>query len=534
MPPDPDRTVGDAVPAAGTYPDPAAGAVQVLTGKMVSLRFVVSALRRTRRLWLAVGALGLVAGIGYHFVVPVKYGATATLYLAHPAGSASTVEAQNDLAILKAATVADHAIARLGPAGKGLTPSGLLGKAPATITSGNVMTLTLSGPSSSAAVQRVNALGAAYLAFRSHLYQEQNQSVVTATDQQISNLRTQITSLSSQIGALGTRTKGSSQQLANLQAQRGAATSSLLRLEQSVQQSNLDTLSVVHGSRVITPGTIVPTSRKKVLAVDGLTGMAGGLGAAVVMVIMLACLSDRLRRREDVAALVGAPVALSIGGLRRGIFRRSARAIAARREPALLPLVQHFRALVEQSPRHTLLVVAADDPRATAAAVAVVAGALAAQGKHVMVVDETRERSLGRAYGSGAPGIHTVYVGEDDPAITLLVPPRPWEADGSLDPTGEAAAADAVLVVAGVDPGTGAWHLRRWASHAVVSITAGNATARGVAALAELLDAAGIDVPSTVLLGADPDDESAGLPAAAPSTVERRLGAVPAAPVLAK
>lgn len=542
MAPEPDRTNGASThaprteaaadPAPGAT-DPAAGALQVLTGRMVSLRFVMAALRRARRLWLAAGVVGLLAGAGYHLVVPVKYSATATLYLAHPAGSASTVEAQNDLAIVKTATVANRAIARLGPAGKGLTPSGLLGKAPATITSGNVMTLTVSGPSSSSAVQRVNALAAAYLGFRAQIYEQQNRSVVAAADRQISNLDARITDLSSQITTLAT-TRGSSQQVANLEAQRASATSSLLSLQQSVQQQDLDTISVVHGSRVITPGTPVPTSRKKVLAVDGLTGMAGGLGAAVVVVIALACLSDRLHRREDVASLVGAPVGLSIGPLRRGFLRRrSIRAMASRRQPRLLALVHHYKELLGQSPRRTLTVVTADDPSETAAALLVAADTLAAQGSYVVVVDETPERALGRAFGAKVPGIRPVHV-RDGESVTLLVPPKPWEAGGDADVTDDAARADVVLVVAGIDPGAGAAHLRRWTSHAVLSVTAGKATTRGVAALVELLDAAGIDVPSAVLLDADVDDESAGLPVVASAGIERRLGPLAPAPLVAE
>lgn len=512
--------------------DPGSDALHVLTGRMVSFRFILASLRRTRRVWLAVALAGLLLGAGYHLVVPIKYNAAATLYLAHPAGSDSTVEAGNDLAILDTAAVADRAIERLGPTGKGLTPSALLGKAPATLTSDNVMTLAVSGPTSAAAVRRVNALATAYLAFRAHLFEAQNESFATATNKQIANLQTKIATLTSQIAALGTA--GSSQQLDNLQAQRASATAAITGLQQTVQQESLTTLSVVNGSRVITPGTAVPTSLKKALAFDGLTGLAGCFGMAVGLIVVVSVLSDRLRRREDVATLVGAPVAVSIGALRHHILRRrSIRAMVERREPGLQVLAYHLKEAVTHGHHHTVMVVSADDPRVPAAAMTLAARTLAAPGQRVVLVDETRDRTVGRAFGVGAAGPSTRHLGVGGgPPVTLLVPSRPWEpgGDGGLPP--EVARADAVFVIASVDPGTGAWHLRHWAPEAILAVTAGTAKARSVVALTELLGAAGISVPSAVLLGADPDDESAGLPAIEPPPVELRLGMLRPAPAL--
>lgn len=517
-----------------------AGSLRVLTGRMVSLRFFLAVLRRTRWIWLAAAMIGLVGGALYHVIVPVKYSATATLYLAHPSGTASTVEAQDDLAILQTPTVAEDAIHRLGKAGRGLTPTALLGKAPATVNSGNVFTLDLSGPTPAAAVRRVNALTSAFLAFRAQLYEQQNSAVTAATNHQIATLQAQVNSIDAQIAQLTTSTSGT--QLASLQAQRGRATSSINNLQQAIQQANLDTLSVVHASRVLTPGTLVPTSRKKVLAFDGITGMVGAGGVAICVILVLAVLSDRLRRREDLATLLGAPVPVSVTRPpRRGFRRPSLQALVVRREPALQVLVHHFASLLAGGQR-TLLVVPADDARIPGAALLSAAARLSAEGRRVALVDETRDRALGRAFGLAGTGATAVEVGSAPP-VSLVVPPKPWEreegAEQPLDPERaddevlpELEGVETVLVLASVDPAVGAWHLRRWRAGAVLCVTAGRSTTQRVTAQAELLSTAGIALPSAVLLGADPHDESVGLPVTETPVLERRLAMLHPSPAL--
>ncbi len=58
-------------PLGDSAVDPAAS--PLVTGRMVSLRFLTSALRRRRRLWLGLALLGLIIGIGFHVAVPPQY-----------------------------------------------------------------------------------------------------------------------------------------------------------------------------------------------------------------------------------------------------------------------------------------------------------------------------------------------------------------------------------------------------------------------------------------------------------------------------
>lgn len=525
MTPDPETKVEDDRRAA-----PETGTLHVLTGRLVGLQFLLAALRRARPVWMGLGLVGLLAGACYHFVVPIESSATATLYLAHTTGAASTAQGQGDLAMLDTPTVGHRAIALLGRQGDGLTPTSLLGKTPGALSGPNILTLRVSGPTRQAAVHRVDAVAKAYLAFRAQVYEKQNQALVAASTRQLTGLHAHIAKLDGQIAALGSQ--ASPQQLAGLQAQVAIATTRVVNLEQAISQSNLETLSIVHGSRVISPGTIVPTSTAKAVVFDGLTGMVGGLGVGIAAVLAVALLSDKVRRREDLAALVGAPIGVSVGRACRRFTRLGTLLASPERWRRPVAIVAHYlrEQIIGAGPRTAHLLVAIDDVKAPAAALAAVAARLRASGQRVVVVDETGARALGRALHRQRPGLQSVELGDE--SVTLLLPPQPWEEELDKDwlpILDDIADPDEVLVVATVDPAIGAWHLRRWATDAVLTVTAGAATTHRIAAVAELLDAAGITISSAVLFNADAADESAGLPVADIATAADRLEVVQAA-----
>lgn len=174
------------------------------------------------------------------------------------------------------------------------------------------------------------------------------------------------------------------------------------------------------------------------------------------------------------------------------------------------------------------LLVAADDVKGPAVAVRGIANRLRSSGRRVVLVDETHTRVIGRALRHRRPGLHPVRVGDETP-ITLLLPPMPWEEepDGDWEAVlDDIANADEVLVVATIDPGIGAWHLRHWSPEAILMVTGGVATTRRLSAITELLGAAGISISSAVLFNADPVDESVGLPTTDLATAAERFEVV--------
>jgi capsular polysaccharide biosynthesis protein len=502
---------------------------EVFSARMISLRFIMTALRRKRRLWLGLALLGLFAGVGFHLVVPPKYSATATVYLTHAPGSDDNVVSANDQALVQTAAVGQRAIAMLGE--HGLTPAKLLGKVPAATVSDNILTITISGPTAKEAVRRVNAVTLAYLAFRSQEYESQNQSVTRATNAQITKLEAQLNQVTGQINALDPSTQA--QQYTELSDQQSALGAQITSLQQAIQQDQLNTLAVSTGSRVLTTGTAVHLSTFKLLLLDGVTGMVAGLSIGLLFVVIGAVLSDRLWRREDIAAAFGAPVDLSLSRpRRRSKFRPTTSDVDFETRSDVRSLIQHLHNRLETlGPRPTLLVVALDDTEVPAAALAGLAASMSRSGHDVVMVDETTGRALGRGFGTALLRNQRVRVGLA-PEVTMILPPPPEEPDvddlGRSFDSEDLASADVTLVLASVEPATGAWHLRNWSTATVVTVSAGGSTAQRINAVAELLDVAKVSVTSVVLLGADTHDDSVGLPEPGISETGRRLGLVSA------
>lgn len=485
--------------------------MQVPTDRLIGLRFLKAALGRQRRLWLGAALVGLAIGLLYHQAVPLKYWATSTVYLAHPSTTAGTVAAQDDLAMLQTDAVASRALARLQD--PGLTASGLLGKQPGTLLSENVLEITVSGPSPKVAVRRVDALTSAYLSYRAAQYDRQNRALVSAATAQVAKLQAEVTTLTRQIGSAS----GASGRLTVLEAQRTAALSQITGLEIAIQQDNLNQLAVTNGSRVLGRGALVPASKKKVLVLDGLTGLVGGLGLGLIVVVTFAMLSDRVRRREDVSAILGVPVAVSVGRVahRRGRtgWRAPGRATAAR-DPELQLLVHHLRQQLRRgdlAPR--ALVVPVGDEHGAAVALLALSGQLAGDGAEVVLVDATERRTLARMVGRASSRLRSPAARREPSPPTVVTAPLPQ--DGWREGEGSSAAiapGTTVLVLGTVDPAVGASHLRRWSHEAIVMVSAGHAGVQQLAATGELLDAAGIAIGSAVLLDAEPSDDSVGLP----------------------
>jgi hypothetical protein len=151
---------------------------------------------------------------------------------------------------------------------------------------------------------------------------------------------------------------------------------------------------------------------------------------------------------------------------------------------------------------------------------------LAKERKAVLFADLSGGAYAAKLLGVAAEGVRAVSVdGEKLVAafpegICPTGPLRPARAgfrrplDGSgLTGKGLASAyraADVVVTLASLDPALGGDHIGTWASAAVVLVTAGECTATGLGATAEMVRLAGVSL-SAVLLGADKNDDSVGV-----------------------
>jgi hypothetical protein len=255
-------------------------------------------------------------------------------------------------------------------------------------------------------------------------------------------------------------------------------------------------------------------------------GLFGGLVVGMIIVIFGALLSRGLRRRDDVATAIGAPVRLSVGPLRRRRWPPTLPRQAAKRKLDMKRVVKYLRGAVPGSSRGpaSLAVVAVDDPRIVAQAVVSLAVSCAAEEKQVMVADLSGGTYLARLLGISDPGIHNVT--QDGTNLVVVMPepedvapvgPVPTGASPAVPAQASAAlltacsSADLLLTLAVLDPALGGDHLGTWATSAVAVVTAGASSAEKIYAVGEMIRLAGTRLDSAILLGVDKNDESMGV-----------------------
>ncbi len=495
-------------------------------GAFVSLHALTAAAGRHWRLLSITALMGLLLGAGFHLVVPRKYASTTDLFLTEPAASDPAQAMANDTSLLQTRAVAKSAVTALH---LHTTPDSFLASYKGLALSNAILSITLSAHSQADAVSRGNAVAQAFLRVRTDELNLQTQVVVRGLQAQVNALDHEITNLSSSIDVLSATPAGSqsSTELADLVEQRSEDTSQVAQVESQMQQVHLNESSVTQASQVLDPAAPVKVSAKKVTIMDALSGFIGGLGLAIVALVVGVLLSDRLRSREEVAAALGAPVELSMFRFapRRWMRGRRRHKLLMRPTPELSMIARRLRAHFQSPGGAALVVVEVESAQSCALAVAVLAASLTSEGMRVVMTDMAKGRPLASLFAvtSRERKLHTVTVG-DESAFLIVGPDDPAELEDDWIPNG----ADALLVLASVDPAFGAEHLAAWANKAVVVVDTSKARAATITATGQLLRRAGIAIRSAILIGADPeDDESAGgLGADWPSESEPRASGV--------
>jgi O-antigen/teichoic acid export membrane protein len=258
--------------------------------------------------------------------------------------------------------------------------------------------------------------------------------------------------------------------------------------------------------------------------------------------VVAALVSDRLRRRDDVAHALGAPVRLSVGSLRVGRWRLAGRG----QDRDVERLATHLRSAVpaRAGEAGALALVAVDNAAEVAPSLVALAVACAREGKQVVLADLAEDAPAARLLGIRQPAAGTVRVNAvrvHGVSLVLTVPgpysaalagplPQAWPAQpgvpgipGPPRPPCEAvtaacASADLLLTLATLDPADGPDYLPTWADSAVVAVTAGTSTKTRIHAVGELIRLAGTPLVSTVLVGADKTDESFCAAVSTPTT----------------
>lgn len=491
---------------------------------LTSLGFIRAALRRRAWLWRTMAVAGALIGLGVALLLRPVYQASTTVLLMPMSANDEEpgTPITNEQAIAQSQTVAGLALSKLG-----LNESVRSFAASYTVTdpTDRVLVITTNAPSSSDAVSRANAVATEFLLYRADLVGTQQKLQFSAENQQVNQEKQSLALISAQISRLSAQPTSPAQRtrLSNLTKQYTQATTTLYTLEQNVAYDQASTKiandQVIQGSSVLDPASPLPQrSRLKRALEYGGIGLVGGLALGLAIVVIAALLSDRLRRRDDVAHALGAPVKLSVGPVRLG----RTPGLEAAQDINVKRIVTYLGSAVRPG-RYgpaSLAVVPADDARVPALCLVSLALSYARQGSRVVVADLCDGAPAARLLGVADPGVRTVSLYGTQLVVAVPEPDDVVPAGPLHDASGWGRAAeplvavygsaDVVLVLAALDPSLGGDHLAGWASAAVAVVTAGKSSAARIHAVSEMIRLAGVQLISGVLVGADKTDESVG------------------------
>jgi len=505
-----------------------------------SLGFLWAAVRRKAALVCTLAAAGLLAGFGALVKFPPAHQATASVLVANLPGQPAGSAVYDDQGIAQSHTVADAAARLLG-----LPPSAASSFATdytATVATDEVLDITASATSSASAVRAANAVAQAFLVTQARLLRAQEHLANASLAAQITQAQQAINAISASIGRLSAQPASAATraELGGLRSERSQATAALKVLAETNTSNEVatqvGTTTAIADSQVLDPAWPIRQHRKKELLLYLGGGLIGGLAGGLGIVLVGAVVSDRLRRRDDVARVLGAPVRLSVRGL--GAPRLTACRVwtgklthwrrpgapgpAIARHPDVRRIVAHLASLVPP-PGHgpaSLAVVPVDDIAIPAICVTELALSCAQQGLRVVVADLCSGAPAGRLLGATEPGVRSVrtrgmHLVVVIPAARDVLPAGPLRARlravaGQDELAAECNTADVLLTLASLDPAVGGDHLSGWTANVAAVITAGRSSAARINAVGEMIRLAAIASASAVLLGADAADESIG------------------------
>lgn len=495
-----------------------------LGGGLASVGFIGAALRRTKKIWCTLAAVGLGIGLILCVAYPATKQATAAILVGQPTGLTPGTAVQDDRGLIQSRTVAAAALRSLGLR---QNPARFVSEYTTSAATNQIVDVTVKASSAQLAVREANALSSAFVAFQAQLLQSQQQLVLNSMQAQVSQAQLALEALDNRISLLAGEPSSPKQQknLASLRAQSSHDAAALTTLIQTVIQnqasSEVATTTVVKDTRVLDPAVASSASAAKRLLLYGGGGLLAGLVVGLAIVIVGALTSARLRRRDDVARALGMPVKLSVS--QSALPPAGAGSLDAHQDPDVQRVVAHLQSTLSpgRDGPATLAVVPVDDLAIPALCVTALGIAAATQGRHVMLADLCDGAPAARLLGVVGTGIQTVTVGNVH--LTVAVPEGyPVAITGPLARSARetaatrrladaCASADVLLTLVSLDPSVGSDHLSGWADRAVPMVTAGRSSAAHVYAVGEMIRLAGLHPVSAVLLGADDTDESLGV-----------------------
>ncbi|HEX4830202.1 MAG TPA: hypothetical protein VH478_03805 [Trebonia sp.] len=495
----------------------------VATG-LVSVGFLWAAIRRSARLWGALAVIGLIIGLGYYFTSPPAVKASTSVLLTYGQDESPASAIFDNQTMAESHAVASLAMKKLGDT-KDVVGTFAASYVVGVVTD-RILDIQASAPTSAQAVARANAIAAAFLQFRAGQEKAIQQAQVAQLTGEVATAQASVEDLQAKIAT--ERAQGATAaQLKSLTSQLNQAQVNFSTVQQLVgsTKAGSSVIQATAGSVVLDPASPLPASKTKKLAEYAAYGIIGGLAIGIAIAAIGAIISDRLRRRDDVARALGSPVRLSVGPVRlSGRLPRSKRGLEAAGDAEVRQIVAHLEGVMPSRERKVALaVIPVGAPAAAALATVALAVSCAEDGRRVVLADLAAGAPAAALLGVAGPGVTSVSAGS---AQVVLAVPGPGEVapagpvgrapEGARSKFSEEVAAacgpaDLLLTLATLDPALGADHLASWASNGVAMVTAGTSSWGRLHAAGEMARLAGITLISTILVGADRSDESLGV-----------------------
>ncbi len=457
-------------------------------------------IRRKRRVWLAFGLLGFIAGGLLAVLMPPAPTAVTRILVVHeedgPADGGSAI--RTDVALMTTARLAAAALDKLGSTER---PEDFVKEFEVVGLTNNLLEVTVEGPTGAEAARRAKALADAFIA--DHVGRVQ--SAAAAEAQAITDQRTQVQAeldeVNTQIPAAQAADaqnnedgeQGEAQppaanapNLESLYARRSELADQITELTKQAQEAGLGTPRVAAGTQIVDAPRPVRVSRKITGVTNAGIGMVLGLVLGVTFAAITGVVKDKPVLRRDIAANLGASVIAQLPGRRRGLarFLPNKRATRERRRAAatLVRLVRDGAGPV------SVLELGA----------APVAAALAA--------DVAAELAADRAVALVADPADRLTRMKVDPPTGTDHPVRVVGADDTSPPT----PGEARIGVGSVAPGTAWTDLAHLGGETLLVVRAGYANTTWLHTVARQLADAGIPVVGVVLVDADRRDKTDG------------------------
>ena len=329
----------------------------------------------------------------------------------------------------------------------------------------------------------------------------------------IATLQEQIETLTAQYEVLSVGPAEQQSEAADVLTERQRVTAQVAMLQQTIEDTSLNAGSVVAASNVVDPPEVTPTSVIKAYFLPVVTGLIGGLALGAGWVLIGALTSDRLRRRDEVALALAAPVRFSVGRLHRPWWWLLGRRA---RQRDVTALVDGLSLMIDAEARQSRLALATVDDNLDAAVVLMrLARRCADRGLNVCAVDLSPDGQL-EPLGAEARGPEPLADrGHVDlvrrRGVTRLAPGQAggWSEKMSR-PEAAGKRAQVVLTLVRVDAGTTLDSLTGWSHDAVLFVATGGSSAERLRTVSEQFRSSGVNLRFAVLVDTDATDVSSG------------------------